>query len=134
MVHLFSRVSRLLARVSKHGEFLDESASAASSKTHPDGLVHIDSVGTGLLPAGVLPPIFQPQSRKKNDDENDSSSEVIDKAELQAEAARLERDIDAWIESLQVCALEHERVQVGNRAYAYAMKVGKINIHFVAYL
>jgi hypothetical protein len=39
------------------------------------------------------------------------------------EARSLRDDVDAWIESLQLATLEHERVQVGNRAYAYAMKV-----------
>lgn len=41
------------------------------------------------------------------------------------EARALNGDVDAWIESLQLATLEHERVQVGNRAYAYAMKVSK---------
>jgi hypothetical protein len=44
--------------------------------------------------------------------------------EIIYEARSLRDDVDAWIESLQLATLEHERVQVGNRAYAYAMKVG----------
>ena len=42
---------------------------------------------------------------------------------LVVEARVLNDDVDAWIESLQLSTLEHERVQVGNRAYAYAIKV-----------
>lgn len=42
---------------------------------------------------------------------------------LVAEARLLNNDVDAWIESLKLSTLEHERVQIGNRAYAYAMKV-----------
>jgi hypothetical protein len=45
------------------------------------------------------------------------------KAELEMEAGKMNADVDAWIESLQITTLEHERVQVGNRAYAHAMKV-----------
>lgn len=44
------------------------------------------------------------------------------------EARALNGDVDAWIESLQLATLEHERVQVGNRAYAYAMKVSPLSI------
>lgn len=114
MVHLFSRVSRLLARVSKLGRYLEEPRGA--QRTHPDGLVHVDTMAGGLLPANVVPPIFQPQTKKSKDGARDMAT-------LQTEAVNLERDIDAWIESLQVGALEHERVQVGNRAYAHAMKI-----------
>lgn len=42
---------------------------------------------------------------------------------LVMEAQKMDGDVDAWIETLQITTLEHERVQVGNRAYAHAMKV-----------
>nr|ODN81204.1 hypothetical protein L203_05710 [Cryptococcus depauperatus CBS 7841] len=51
-----------------------------------------------------------------------STSSPLDE-ELTQEAQRLDKDVDAWIESLQLSTLEHERVQVGNRAYAHAMKI-----------
>jgi hypothetical protein len=51
--------------------------------------------------------------------------------EIIYEARSLRDDVDAWIESLQLATLEHERVQVGNRAYAYAMKVGLCSFSFL---
>jgi hypothetical protein len=53
------------------------------------------------------------------------SSNAATNDPLSIEARKLNMDVDAWIESLQLSTLEHERVQVGNRAYAYAMKVGQ---------
>ena len=53
----------------------------------------------------------------------DTSSVSVDDP-LVLEANKLNSDVDAWIENLQLTSMEHDRIQVGNRAYAYAMKVG----------
>lgn len=79
MVHLFSRLTRLLSRVKRSTSIITEAEPFASSALTGDPLV--------------------------------------------LEARKLNADVDAWIESLQITSLEHERVQVGNRAYAHAMKV-----------
>jgi hypothetical protein len=42
---------------------------------------------------------------------------------LAREARKLKADVDTWIESLQMGSTEHERVQSGNKAYAYSMRV-----------
>lgn len=89
MVHLFSRLARLLALV--------PGASVQITESDQTDL---------LLNSGP------------------SSGDA-----LVAEARLLNADIDAWINSLQVVSLEHERVQVGNKAYAYAMKVGFSSSH-----
>lgn len=87
MVHLFSRLTRLISRVSRFSKSIPESGSPPPPTTEQD--------------KGTREP----------------TREVI------FEARSLRDDVDAWIESLQLATLEHERVQVGNRAYAYAMKV-----------
>jgi hypothetical protein len=92
MVHLFSRLTRLIARCARF------------SKPIPE--------------AGSPPPSLDPR-----DVESQSSREPT--REVIYEARALRDDVDAWIESLQLATLEHERVQVGNRAYAYAMKVSQ---------
>jgi len=87
MVHLFSRLTRLISRVSRFSKSIPESGS---------------------------PP---PPSTEQDKGPREPTREII------FEARSLRDDVDAWIESLQLATLEHERVQVGNRAYAYAMKV-----------
>ena len=87
MVHLFSRLTRLISRVSRFSKSIPESGS---------------------------PP---PPTSEQGKGTREPTREVI------FEARSLRDDVDAWIESLQLATLEHERVQVGNRAYAYAMKV-----------
>nr|XP_018263926.1 uncharacterized protein I303_03802 [Kwoniella dejecticola CBS 10117]OBR86084.1 hypothetical protein I303_03802 [Kwoniella dejecticola CBS 10117] len=104
MVLLFARVTRLLARVSRSKLLITESPPTNLSLTDPsttpfgssDSL--LSSLARGLTAEKDLDPL------------------VI-------EARQLNRDVDAWIDSLQLSTLEHERVQVGNRAYAYAMKI-----------
>lgn len=91
MVHLFSRLTRLIARVSRFCRPITETDLAPSPPRYPSAI------------AGEKP--------------EPTTSVII-------EARSLKDDVDAWIESLQLATLEHERVQVGNRAYAYAMKVG----------
>lgn len=121
MVHLFSRVARLLARVSKLGQFVDGSPQPMND-SHTDSLVHIDSVSAGLLPASVLP-VFRPLSHNRSNSSASEAERPIENTTLRAEAERLEQDVDAWLQSIQTSTLEHERVQVGNRAYAHTMKI-----------
>lgn len=90
MVHLFSRLTRLIARVSKSGKTMTEADLPSSELESTSAL-------SSLLNFSLDP--------------------------LEIEARQLDSDVNAWIESLQLATLEHERVQVGNRAYAYAMKV-----------
>jgi len=92
MVHLFSRLTRLISRVSRFSNSIPESGSPP-------------------------PPSSEIDNSKLT---REPTREVI------FEARSLRDDVDAWIESLQLATLEHERVQVGNRAYAYAMKVSFI--------
>lgn len=163
MVHLFSRVARLLARVHKAGVgFLDEppavlvgppesavpgltggAASRRGSWAGPasrrasevasrresavDGAWttradprrrSADSKVTGAIFTNTNPFAFlDPAERGKG---------AFAKAELTDEAGKLKLDIDAWIESLGGGqSAVHERVQVGNKAYAYAMRVSE---------
>lgn len=114
MVHLFSRVTRLIVRVAKTGAKITE----------------ID------LPDDLQLPLASPLTSDDDPDLLSSTAalfESIIKASslstdpLTAEARLLNSDIEAWIESLQLSTLEHERVQVGNRAYAYTMKVSSVH-------
>nr|XP_019013451.1 uncharacterized protein I206_01518 [Kwoniella pini CBS 10737]OCF52232.1 hypothetical protein I206_01518 [Kwoniella pini CBS 10737] len=104
MVLLFARVTRLLARVSRSNVLITESPPSSLAITDPTSTSFgssnslLDSLARGLTAEKDLDPL------------------VI-------EARQLNRDVDAWIDSLQLSTLEHERVQVGNRAYAYAMKI-----------
>ena len=100
MVHLFSRIAKLLSATAKLNYIMTEELGSSSGEK-----------GTGNVSAGktqseLLPP----------------QSNGVDEA-LEQEARTLSKDIDCWITSLQLVNLEHERVQVGNRAYAHAMKV-----------
>ncbi|OCF41203.1 hypothetical protein I317_04949 [Kwoniella heveanensis CBS 569] len=94
MVLLFTRVTRLLARVSRSNAIITESGPASNPISSPETTLNASVAAGG-----------------QSDDP------------LVREARQLNRDVDAWIESLQLSTLEHERVQVGNRAYAYAMKI-----------
>jgi hypothetical protein len=95
MVHLFSRLTRLIARVKKSGRNITEADLPSSDP-------ETNSALSSLLNFSLDP--------------------------LEIEARQLNSDVNAWIESLQLATLEHERVQVGNRAYAYAMKVGSASL------
>lgn len=103
MVHLFSRLTRLVSRVDKADAKISE----------------IDVPDTTRASRPPTPTSAWLSSLMKTTDGpcNDP---------LSIEARKLNSDVDAWIESLQLSTLEHERVQVGNRAYAYAMKVGRV--------
>lgn len=109
MVHLFSRLTRLVSR-------------AARSKIR---ITETDNPGDLTL----VPPSHVPEEPPTTTSawlaslmkSSAGPSGPVDP--LVAEARKLNADVDAWIESLQVSTLEHERVQVGNRAYAHAMKV-----------
>ncbi|WVQ98653.1 hypothetical protein IAU59_005784 [Kwoniella sp. CBS 9459] len=94
MVLLFTRVTRLLARVNRSSTLITE-----------------------------LGPTPIPTSSPETSTSLNSSAAAQSEDPLVREARQLNRDVDAWIESLQLSTLEHERVQVGNRAYAYAMKI-----------
>nr|XP_019042792.1 hypothetical protein I302_08499 [Kwoniella bestiolae CBS 10118]OCF21722.1 hypothetical protein I302_08499 [Kwoniella bestiolae CBS 10118] len=93
MVLLFARVTRLLARVARSKVVITEDEFSNTSN-----------------------PLLSSLARGLSNDGKPLDPLVI-------EARQLNRDVDAWIESLQLSTLEHERVQVGNRAYAYAMKI-----------
>ncbi|WWC90117.1 uncharacterized protein L201_005050 [Kwoniella dendrophila CBS 6074] len=103
MVLLFARVTRLLARVAKSNVIITEMDTSIplptdSSCTYTNQNNLLANLAKGLLNDTPLDPLV-------------------------VEARQLNQDVDAWIESLQLSTLEHERVQVGNRAYAYAMKI-----------
>ncbi|WVO21944.1 uncharacterized protein IAS62_003264 [Cryptococcus decagattii] len=104
MVLLFVRLTRLINRVAKSNIKITELASSTSSASDPypqfASLIPTPSSTSGL---------------------NGTTSFAEDS--LIKEARQLNKDVDIWIESLQISTLEHERVQVGNRAYAYAMKI-----------
>ncbi|WVQ71577.1 hypothetical protein IAR50_001117 [Cryptococcus sp. DSM 104548] len=95
MVLLLNRLTRLVNRVAKAGTIITEQPS--SSNAGPGAFIHTPNSTPGINPAS-------------------------DEA-LITEARQLNKDVDIWIESLQMSTLEHERVQVGNRAYAHAMKI-----------
>jgi hypothetical protein len=104
MVHLFARIAKLLSATSKLKTTIAE-------EPHPLGTRAgaIQEGSKGLGPA-------------VNEESGTGTLDASGHA-LQEEARTLSRDIDCWITSLQLVNLEHERVQVGNRAYAHAMKV-----------
>lgn len=106
MVLLFIRLTRLINRLAKSNIKITESASSTSSASDP-------------YPQFALIPT--PSSTSSL---NGAASFAKDS--LIKEARQLNKDVDTWIESLQLSTLEHERVQVGNRAYAHAMKVRTI--------
>lgn len=73
---------------------------------------------------------FSPSSSRFFLDPSTIGSAEDGKADLTAEAGCLKLDIDAWIESLgsqnkvyEPDGRRDERIQVGNKAYAYAMRV-----------
>ncbi|WVR05106.1 hypothetical protein IAU60_002118 [Kwoniella sp. DSM 27419] len=121
MVLLFTRVTRLLARASRSKITITESettldARLTSGRGGPDCYARPGLAGS------------QPGSTDKGPGHSAglglSPGEAADYDDpLAIEARQLNQDVDAWIESLQLSTLEHERVQVGNRAYAYAMKI-----------
>ena len=112
MVHLFSRLTRLISRASRSKLVITETDNPGDltlvpPPQDPDRPPTPTSAWLAQLmktggPSGPVDPLV-------------------------AEARKLNADVDAWIESLQVSTLEHERVQVGNRAYAHAMKVCRIH-------
>lgn len=121
MVHLFSRITRLLSRVAASKRLITETDLPLLDPSSSSNPVLDSSTATptahntlGLL-AGFGSGATDP---------------------LTIEARKLNADVDAWIESLQLTTLEHERVQVGNRAYAHAMKVGRATLapHLIIFL
>lgn len=109
MIHLFSRLVRLLSRLSR-------------SKVR---ITELDSPGDVTLapePKAETPDSTSAHATAASPGKKGQSAEEI----LIKEARSLNDDVDAWISSLQLRTLEHERVQVGNRAYAYTMKVRTI--------
>ncbi|ODN84722.1 hypothetical protein, variant 2 [Cryptococcus amylolentus CBS 6039] len=95
MVLLLNRLTRLINRVAKAGTIITEQAPSTNASSN-------SFVPTPSSTPGI----------------NSATDEVLIK-----EARQLNKDVDIWIESLQMSTLEHERVQVGNRAYAHAMKI-----------
>lgn len=130
MVHLFNRLTRLLARVQRSKATITEtdavedlvpsqdrqrhsqSPNASPTKTREDASAP-NSLGIIGLDGGA-----------RGKDTKASASRLAKPVDpLVREARQLNEDVDAWIDSLQLATLEHERVQVGNRAYAHTMKV-----------
>lgn len=109
MIHLFSRLVRLLSRLSRSKVRITELDSPGDVTLAPEPKAETPD------PSDVNPTAASPGKRGQ------SAEEILVK-----EARSLNDDVDAWISSLQLRTLEHERVQVGNRAYAYTMKVGTI--------
>jgi hypothetical protein len=110
MVHLFARLARLLSRVSRSNLRITEF-------DNPDEL-ELPSVSPST--ASINDPLVLPSTTMLN---SIISPESHAMDPLFNEARLLNADVGAWIESLSITTLEHERVQVGNRAYAHAMKV-----------
>lgn len=99
MVHLFARLTRLIARVKKQNKSITEADLPSNDPATNSAL-------SSLLNFSLDP--------------------------IEIEARQLNSDVNAWIDSLQLATLEHERVQVGNRAYAFAMKVSGSVLYFWA--
>jgi hypothetical protein len=112
MVHLFSRLTRLISRVDKSDVKITETSNAGDMTLAP---TQTEASAPSTPTSAWL------SSLMKSANVSGASSEDP----LIAEARKLNSDVDAWIESLQLSTLEHERVQVGNRAYANAMKVSQ---------
>jgi hypothetical protein len=126
MVHLFSRITGLLSRV----------ASSSKIITETDAVPFLDPLTTDTTNPK---PQSSPDSSNASGSASSANGDAITTLSrrgaalpglmgfiadpLVLEARQLNEDVDAWIESLQLTTLEHERVQVGNRAYAHAMKV-----------
>ncbi|WVQ78018.1 hypothetical protein IAT38_000099 [Cryptococcus sp. DSM 104549] len=125
MVLLFARLTRLVSRVAKTNAIISESDSAApvtATTASADGYPPLLS---SLIPTPSSTPGPTPTSAAAAASANGHLGGVNGYTEesLGKEARQLNKDVDAWIESLQLSTLEHERVQVGNRAYAHAMKI-----------
>lgn len=118
-MHLFNRLTRLLARVRRNKyTVITESDAITVSNNQSSTSSSSDSAGPNSL--GI----------KLNGDDVKVAKAAAIKPDaappvdpLVREARKLNEDVDAWIDSLQLATLEHERVQVGNKAYAYTMKV-----------
>jgi hypothetical protein len=108
MIHLFSRLVRLLSRLSRSKVRITELDSPGDVTLAPEPKA--ETPGSGVNPTAASP-----------GKRGQSAEEILVK-----EARSLNDDVDAWISSLQLRTLEHERVQVGNRAYAYTMKVSTV--------
>lgn len=140
IVHLMNGVARLLARIHKYnrGEPLNELAANSSasptdpmvlSVTMPTGLFGLDSgpssVSSSSVSSSGLTPLEQRPSFNRSS--SSSTSSVLGSAhtkELSRMAKSLLADINVWIDNLTNRPNEiHERVQVGNKAYAYTMKI-----------
>lgn len=141
IVHLMNGVARLLARIEKYnrGEPLPElSASSTTSPTNPlaasitmpTGFLGFDSgpssVSSSTVSSNGPTPLPGDQRPNFNRSPSSSSSSVSSShtKELARTAKSLLADINLWIDNLTNSPNEiHERVQVGNQAYAYTMKI-----------
>jgi len=116
MVHLFSRLTRLISRVDKSDVVITETGNAGDMTLAP-------SQAEASAPSTPTSAWLSSLMKSANVSGTNPTDPLI------AEARKLNSDVDAWIESLQLSTLEHERVQVGNRAYANAMKVGLTSLN-----
>ena len=115
MVHLFSRLTRLLACV--------HNSDLKITEIEAPGDVTLAPSQPG---SGASTPTPQWVTSLITTCAPTSTSRGTSPDPIIMEARRLNSDVDAWIGSLRLATLEHERVQVGNRAYAYSMKVGQV--------
>lgn len=139
IVHLLNGVARLLARIEKYnrGEPLPElSASHSTSPSNP--MVSSVTMPTGFLfdsgPSSVSSstassqtPLLTPLERPgfhRSESSSSVSPGTGHTKELARTAKALLGDVNLWIDNLTNSPNEiHERVQVGNQAYAYTMKI-----------
>lgn len=112
MVHLFSRLTGLISRVAQSDVVITETSSSGDVTLAP---TQTEASAPSTPTSAWLSSLMKSA--------NVSGATAVDP--LVIEARKLNSDVDAWIESLQLSTLEHERVQVGNRAYAHAMKVSQ---------
>lgn len=130
MVHLFNRLTRLLARVQRSKAVITETD--AVEELVPTQDKHRHSQSPNVSPTARDDPAPNSLGIRLDGGSGDRDikpsvprpSKQVDP--LVREARQLNEDVDAWIDSLQLATLEHERVQVGNRAYAHTMKVSRL--------
>lgn len=139
IVHLLNGVARLLARIERcnRGEPIRELVASHStsptnpmvaSVTLPAGFLGFDSgpssvssssTGTGSAQTPAQRPSFHRSSSSSS-----SVPALSHTKELARSAKALLADVNLWIDNLTNNPNEiHERVQVGNQAYAYTMKI-----------
>lgn len=121
MVHLFNRLTRLLSRVQRSPQTIITESDAQILPSLSGSAADTQRSGSNSLGIKLDGGADSPNGSNGTNATGRGRSDGTDPLVL--EARKLNDDVDAWIESLQLATLEHERVQVGNRAYAHTMKV-----------